>query len=77
MEVSGVLSGMENLPPAGTVPSGIGGLPDLGLAIAVFQDRQTDTLATAQVSLADGSFTAMLPEGTYTIHAGLISTVVF
>ena len=73
MEVSGVLSGMENLPPAGTVPSGIGGLPDLGLAIAVFQDRQTDTLATAQVSLADGSFTAMLPEGTYTIHAGLIS----
>ena len=64
MEVSGVLSGMENL-------------PDLELVLVVFQDRETDTAAAAEVSLSDGSFDVMLPEGDYAIHAALLATIGF
>ncbi len=78
MQVSGVLSGMGNLAQLGTgVPSGIGGLPDLGLAFVVFEDRETDTTAAAEVSLSDGSFDVKLPEGNYVVHAALLSTVGF
>ena len=78
MKVSGVVSGMESPSEVGAqTPSAIGGLPDLNLVLVVFQDRETDTAAAAEVSLDDGSFEVDLPPGDYVTHVVLLSTLGF
>ena len=68
------------LPPTMQVPGVLSGLDEfnnLGLVLVVFQDSHSDTVAGAEVSIPDGSFTARLPEGNYTIHAALLATFGF